>query len=174
MGKYNVNGAYYHCVQHQNNKNALNMDAKQTLYEVSYDGAITRLTFVEKSESHLWFKEETMDKRGYDDEGNLVLIPIDPTPQSGTLGISMLNLKKDIEEKRFAFDLEEAKKISAERQNEHYPKGRVWAVVRYWDDYPDKVMNSNLTYKEAVEMHKTYKVESGSLYSYNIRRNGQY
>lgn len=148
------------------------MDIPQVLYDVAYNGYIRRLTLIEQRGHFFDFKEESMTEPGYDEDGNFVIREkVKESPYKLITSISDENLKKFLKEGNLMLNYDDAKKKSQEAQDEHYPKGRVWQIQRYWDDMPDGIMYDNLTYKEAQEKIKTIKrPDYGSLYSYDIRK----
>lgn len=145
------------------------MEDFKTIFKISYEGIINKLTLIKKSELFFEFKNTKISSCSYDEEGNYIVIHNNATESKWVTNITEDNIRKGIEDKIYATTLDDALKISAENQARHYPKGRVWLVEQYWDDYPDKVIAKNLSFKEAKEIESKYNNNRGYLYYYEIR-----
>lgn len=144
----------------------------ETIYEISYEGMIAMLTPLSDDGTFASFQDTSITEQYCDEEGNHRL-KYNPKcePSRWTTSITHENIEKGIAEKRYATSLDEAMRISSENHNKHYPEGRVWSVVKYWDDYPDKIMDSGLSFKEAEDKRVEYLSRRGRLDYYEVRAN---
>lgn len=143
-----------------------------TIYEISYEGMIAMMTLLSDNGTFASFQYTFITEQYCDEEGNHRLkYDTKREPSRCTINITPENIVKCIAEKRYATSFDEAMKISSENHNKRYPEGRVWSVVKYWDDYPDKIMDSGLSYAEAKTKRLEYMSMRGHLDYYDIKAN---
>jgi hypothetical protein len=97
----------------------------------------------------------------YNEDGDEVQTFVTPEHSNGSYSLLSLQfVKKALENagaEKWFLDKEQAIELSRKIFSEARPTGRVWKVVKYFDDVEPSVVRSGLTRKEAMDLYGSMK-----------------